>query len=187
MVCKATVSTGLGNTEASLFRVIRSQIVDQEEMASFYVSYCLKTPCLIHITDSHSDSCLPEASVTHGRHIAAFLHPGAKNSMPVSYKLMGQFFKNFVLMFIYFWETECKRGRGREKGRPRIQSRLQALSRQHRARCGARTHGLWDHDLSRSRTLNRLSHPGAPSSYLFLYKECTIWALNKLHITLKTL
>ena len=33
---------------------------------------------------------------------------------------------------------------------------------QHRARRGAQTHGLRDHDLSRSRTPNRLSHPGAP-------------------------
>ena len=41
-------------------------------------------------------------------------------------------------------------------------NRLQALSCQHRARRGARTHELWDHDLSLSRTLNRLSHPGAP-------------------------
>ena len=60
-------------------------------------------------------------------------------------------------------ETECEWVRGREKGRHRIQSRLQAPSCQHRARRGARTHGLWDHDLSWSRTLNRLSHPGAPT------------------------
>ena len=53
-------------------------------------------------------------------------------------------------------------GRGRERGRHRIRSRLQALSCQHRAQCGARTHELWDHDLSWSWTLNQLSHPGAP-------------------------
>ena len=51
----------------------------------------------------------------------------------------------------------------REKGRHRIQSRFQALSCQHRARHGAQTHELWDHDLNWSWTLNRLSHPGAPS------------------------
>ena len=33
---------------------------------------------------------------------------------------------------------------------------------QRRARCGAQTHKPRDHDLSGSRTLNRLSHPGAP-------------------------
>ena len=39
---------------------------------------------------------------------------------------------------------------------------------QHRARCRARTHELWDHDLSQSRTPNRLSHPGTPTWALFL-------------------
>ena len=71
----------------------------------------------------------------------------------------------FFLMFLFIFETERehKQGRGRERGRHRIRSRLQALSCQHRARRGARTHRPWDHDLSRSRTLNRLSHPGAPT------------------------
>ena len=67
-------------------------------------------------------------------------------------------------MFIF--ETECEWVRGREGGRHRIQSGLQALSCQRRAQHGARTHELRDHDLSRSRTLNRLSHPGAP---IFFY------------------
>ena len=55
-------------------------------------------------------------------------------------------------------------GKG-QRGRHRIWSRLQALSRQHKAWCGDRTHRLWDqwdHDLSRSQTLNRPSHPGSP-------------------------
>ena len=43
-----------------------------------------------------------------------------------------------------------------------MQSRLQAPSCQHRARHRTQTHGLRHHDLSRSRTLNRLSHSGAP-------------------------
>ena len=59
-------------------------------------------------------------------------------------------------------ETEREQGRGRERGRHRIWNRLQALSCQHRARRRARTHKLWDRDLSRSQTLNWLSHPGAP-------------------------
>ena len=74
----------------------------------------------------------------------------------------------FNVFFIYFWEraeTECEWVGGRERGRHRIPSRLQALSCQHGARCGARTHRPWDHDLSWSRTLNRLSHPGAPSLF----------------------
>ena len=79
----------------------------------------------------------------------------------------------FFLMFTYSRERDWDRvrvGEGqRERGRHRIWSRLQALSCQHRARRGARTHRLWDHDPSRSGTLNRLSHPGAPQaeSYCF--------------------
>ena len=65
-------------------------------------------------------------------------------------------------LFLRQRETEHEQGRGRERGRHRIWSRLQAPSCQHRDRHGARTHRPWDHDLSRSRTLNRLSHPGAP-------------------------
>ena len=52
--------------------------------------------------------------------------------------------------------------REREGGRHRIRSRLQAPSCQHRARRGARIHGPQDYDLSQSRMLNRLSHPGVP-------------------------
>ena len=54
-------------------------------------------------------------------------------------------------------------GGGSERGRHRIRNRLQAPSCQHRARHAAWTHGPWDHDLSRSQPLNRLSHPGAPT------------------------
>ena len=65
-------------------------------------------------------------------------------------------------------ETECKQGRGRERGRHRIRNRLQAQSGQPRARHGARTHEPWDRDLSRSQMLNRLSHSGAPFSHYTL-------------------
>ena len=67
---------------------------------------------------------------------------------------------------MFISETERDRawvGEGqRERGRHRIQSRLLGPSCQHRAWRGAWTHRPRDHDLSRSRTLNRLSHPGAP-------------------------
>ena len=73
-------------------------------------------------------------------------------------------------MFIF--ERERDRvwaGEGqREKGRHRIQSSLQVLSCQHRARHGARTHELWDHDLSWSWMLNLLSHLGAPIHLFFI-------------------
>ena len=72
--------------------------------------------------------------------------------------------KYFFSTFIYFFgdrERQSMSGGGPERGRPRIGSRLQAPSCQHRARRGARTHGPRDRDLSRSWTLNRPSHPGA--------------------------
>ena len=81
-------------------------------------------------------------------------------------------FVNFLKCFYLFLkerETEHERGRGRGRGRHRIWSRLQALSCQHRARHGAQTHKLWDHDLNRSQTLNQLSHPGTPINYVFFY------------------
>ena len=68
----------------------------------------------------------------------------------------------FHVLFIFGRETECEEGRGRDRGRHRIRSRLLAPSHQHRARRGAQIHKPWGHDLSRSQTLNRLSHPGAP-------------------------
>ena len=70
------------------------------------------------------------------------------------------------LMFIFILrerERELERERGREKRRHRIRSSPQALSCQHRARCGGQTHKAWDHDLSPSPTLNWLSHPRAPT------------------------
>ena len=57
---------------------------------------------------------------------------------------------SFVVFFFFFnvyvflreTMTECEWVRGRERGRYRMRSRLQAPSCQHRARCGAGTHEL---------------------------------------------
>ena len=89
----------------------------------------------------------------------------------LSCKIEFLLFLNFFNVFIYFWrrEREHEWGRSRERGRPRIWSRLRALSYQHRAGCGAQTHKLWDPDPSRSRTLNWLSHPGAPALIFFKF------------------
>ena len=82
--------------------------------------------------------------------------------------MISEVFFCFVFKFFYIYlflrerESASRGGAERERGRNRIWSRLQALSCQHRARCGAWSHGLCDHDLSWSWTLNRLSHPGAP-------------------------
>ena len=77
--------------------------------------------------------------------------------------------KNFFFLIFFFnvylflrdrdWQSTS--GEGRERRRQRIRSRLQALSCQHTAQCGAQTHKPWDYDLSRSWMLNWLSQPGA--------------------------
>ena len=67
-------------------------------------------------------------------------------------------------------------GGGSERGRHRIWNRLQALSCQHRARRGARTHRPRDHDLRWSRPLNRLRHPGAPINSFSNVKPNLSWS-----------
>ena len=98
--------------------------------------------------------------------------------MSLCLRTMNSFlFFSFFNLFLRQRETEHEQGRGRERGRHRIQSRLQALSWKHRARRGAQTHGLWDHDLNRGQTFNWLSHPGAPRTMNswrgYLYGEYT--------------
>ena len=83
----------------------------------------------------------------------------------------------FLNVCVFLRERDGDRvlvGRGWERGRHRIWSRLQALSCQHRARRGAWTHKPQDHDPSRSPTLNWLSHPGAPE---LLFSTCLICSL----------
>ena len=64
-------------------------------------------------------------------------------------------------MFIFETETEHEQGRVRERETQNLkQAPGSELSAQSLTQ--AQTHGPRDHDLSRSRPLNRLSHPGAP-------------------------
>ena len=76
------------------------------------------------------------------------------------------FKKNFnVYVFLRERDRERQRENKQERGRERdteseAGSRLWAVS----TKPDARTHELWDHDLSQSWWLNRLSHPGAPLS-----------------------
>ena len=99
------------------------------------------------------------------------------------YFILGRVYiwKKKNLTSIYFWlqrERECARiggGRGRERGRHRIWSRLQVLRCQHGARLGARTHKPGDHDLSRLKRLNRLSHPGLPEKSRFRFHCSFKW------------
>ena len=87
------------------------------------------------------------------------------------YKDLINYWKQFlkkVYSLLRETETEQKRRRAERKG-DRIWSRLHALSRQLRARCGARIHKPWDHNLSQSWTPNRISHPGAPYLLIFFF------------------
>ena len=85
--------------------------------------------------------------------------------------LFFSFLFSFLFSFFLFLHTylptylllerQCEWGRGKERERHRIWSRLQALNWQHRARHRAQAHGLWHHDVSRSWRLTWRSHPGA--------------------------
>ena len=90
-------------------------------------------------------------------------HPGRSSQLSV-----WLYLKRYFLMFIFWERGRLQAGKGRERGRDRIGSRLQALSCQHRASHGAWTHEPWDQDLSRSWRLNWLSHPGTPSVQLLI-------------------
>ena len=84
------------------------------------------------------------------------------------------FFLN-VYLFLIERGRQSVRGEGqRERGRRRIRSRLRALSCLHKALCKAQTREPRDHDLSRNRTLNRLSHPGAPRSIFLKAITCIL-------------
>ena len=85
-----------------------------------------------------------------------------------SYRDSTRLCLHFSKVFIYFSEREREHERGRSRGRE-TEDLKRALCWQQRAQCGAWTHKQWDHDLSGSRKLNRLCHPGALlSSFLML-------------------
>ena len=69
-------------------------------------------------------------------------------------------------MFIYFWERERERAEEGQRERE-TEDLKQALCRQQRSWCGAQTQEPWDHDLSWSWTLNRLSHQAPPWGCFF--------------------
>ena len=85
--------------------------------------------------------------------------PSKKGHIPTPRLIFFLFLLLLIfLIFIFIFERERDRqsvsGGRAERGRHRIGSRLQAPRCQHRARHGARTHELRDHDLSRSRRLS---------------------------------
>ena len=83
-------------------------------------------------------------------------------------------FSFFLKIFVnvYFWETEHEWEKGRER---ETEDLKWALGWQKTARGGSQTHQLWDHDLSPSRMLSRLSHPGAPTPSHFLWLPHIPW------------
>ena len=73
-------------------------------------------------------------------------------------------------MFIYLWEREGGRyraqvGEGQREKEGDTESEAGSV-------LTAQTHEPWDHDLSRGRTLNGLSHPDAPK----LFQSFDLWA-----------
>ena len=53
-------------------------------------------------------------------------------------------------------------GEGQKEKETQNPKQAQAMTCQHRAQYGARTHEPRDHDLSQSQMFNPLSHPGTP-------------------------
>ena len=75
---------------------------------------------------------------------------------------------------VYFWERQSasRVGADREGDTEcEVGSRLHIVSTEPDA--GLELNELWDHDLSRSRSLNRLSHPGAPR-FLNIWNPLTV-------------
>ena len=83
------------------------------------------------------------------------------------------FFLHFFYVFIYFWDREKVPGGEGQRERETGTKESSALTE--RAWCGARTHQLWDHDLSQSWMLSQASHPGALDVLNF-------WKITKLYI-----
>ena len=90
------------------------------------------------------------------------------------------FLFSFKKMFIYFWERqkESKWGRGRERGRQRIPSRLRAVCTE--PIVGLKHTGckimIWAK--TKSQMLNWLKHPGAPILYFFLVDNPLLYYLK---------
>ena len=83
-----------------------------------------------------------------------------------------QSFIIIFLMFSFLFEMASVGEGQREPDRGSEWSRLCTVSREPDTR--ARTHEPWDHDLSRSWTLNCLSHPGGPTPSPFLFPASVI-------------
>ena len=81
-----------------------------------------------------------------------------------TFRLFPVFVKKFLN--VYLFERDRGSRGGAERGRHRIRSRLEASSCQHKAQHRARTHKLWNPDLSWSWTLNWATQAPHMSSFL---------------------
>ena len=84
----------------------------------------------------------------------------------------------FIYLFIYlltylliYLEGAHKQGERQTEGDTESEAGSGLHTDSQEADAGAQTHKLWDHDLSQSQTLNRLSHSGAPKKFLFRNKR----------------
>ena len=93
--------------------------------------------------------------------------------------LQQYFFEVYLSILLLRKRESTNRGGAQRERETQNPSRPWALSCQHGARHGARTHKQQDHDPSWSHTLNQLSHPGSLISVL-------IWALMNVRIHLSS-
>ena len=121
---------------------------------------------LLEITHSYENGvCLNKSRLCYGGNILG-------NAADWSVLLfLIHFFLQIDSLMIILERDRAWAGEG-QRGRHRIRSRLQTLGCQHRAWHGAQTHEPWDHDLSRSRMPNRLSHRVSHWSVLLRLLPC---------------
>ena len=120
--------------------------------------------------DPGNDSCEFNPSLATRRRLTASPARTSKNPQPqlTCDSKAPPLGKDSLFLFLInlFILRERKKASG--EGVERIPSRFQVPSCRHGARRGARTHGPRQPDLSRSRTLNRLSQPGVPEVSLVI-------------------
>ena len=140
------------------------------------IHYCIPAKIVAHSRCSR-DTCLPKKhsklSITDNiSYVKSFTFLISFNLYS---NLWGMYYYPCIIIFkaCLFWERVCVCtctwvGEGQREGER--ENPKQALHTQCGARYGAGTHKPWNHDLSRSQTLNRLSQPDAPIYVLLMQK-----------------
>ena len=81
--------------------------------------------------------------------------------------LRSFFLGNFFNVYLFLRESESKHGRGRERGRERIPSRLCTVSSEPDVGLKLINYEIMIWAEIKSQMLNQLSHPGTPLRYFF--------------------